>query len=355
MKFPLSSIVHDRSCPVKGILWPMMLAIGLFGCGQAPEHMIEVSGRTMGTSYHIKIVGYDIDSPALKSRIDARLAALNDVFSTYIASSELSKINSELGGEPIAISDELDQVLQFSREIFEISGGAFDVTVGPLVNLWGFGPEGPAHGIPARKAIDEALARVGFSKITIKAQSITAPEGLSIDLSAIAKGYAVDEISELLDAAGASRYMVEIGGEVRTRGVNNRGVAWVIGVEVPDSETRRLQRTLPLKDMAMATSGDYRNFFEVSGRRYSHTLDPVTGWPVNHSLASVTVLHTSAAYADGLATAFSVLGLEKTMEIAEAHQLLVLAIIRESGSLYEIQSSALKAYLTVSQSTEATP
>lgn len=355
MKFLSSSIVRYRSFPVKGILSAMLLLIGLLGCAQAPEHMVEISGRTMGTRYHIKIVGDDIDSAALKSRIDARLAVLNDVFSTYIPSSELSKLNSELGGEPIPISDELHKVLQLSREIFEISGGAFDVTVGPLVNLWGFGPDGPGDGIPASRAIDEALVRIGFSKITIADQSITGPKGLSIDLSAIAKGYAVDEISKLLDAADASCYMVEIGGEVRTRGVNNRGVAWVIGVEVPDSETRRLQRTLPVKNMAMATSGDYRNFFEVAGRRYSHTLDPVTGWPVNHSLASVTVLHTSAAYADGLATAFSVLGPEKTMEIAEAQQFLVLAIIRDSGSFYEIQSSALKAYLTVSQSTESKP
>ena len=166
-----------------------------------------------------------------------------------------------------------------------------------------------------------------------------------IDLSAIAKGYAVDVISDYLDSIGEKHYLVEIGGEVRASGVSGRGVPWVIGIEAPDMQARRLQRTLPINNLGMATSGDYRNFFEHEGQVYSHTLNPRTGRPVAHSLASVTVLHASAGYADGLATAFSVMGEAATMELAEANNLLVLAIIRDQESYTEVLSPELERYL----------
>jgi thiamine biosynthesis lipoprotein len=237
------------------------------------------------------------------------------------------------------------KVLSLSSEIHHLSGGAFDPTVGPLVNLWGFGPSGPRNGVPADEEISQAMARAGFTRLALQELTITKPRDLVIDLSAIAKGYAVDVVSDYLDAMGEHRYLVEIGGEVRASGRNDRHVPWVIGIEAPDIQVRRLQRSVPILNMGMATSGDYRNFFEHEGQVYSHTLNPKTGWPVRHNLASVTVLHPSAGYADGLATAFSVMGEAATMELAEANKLLVLAIIRDEGAYREVKSTELNRYL----------
>ena len=171
------------------------------------------------------------------------------------------------------------------------------------------------------------------------------PQSFSIDLSAVAKGYAVDEIADLLEASGAKNYMVEIGGEVKTRGKNSRGSDWIIGIEAPHREGRSLYRTLPVLDLALATSGDYRNYFDHQGTTYSHTIDPRTGRPVEHNLVSVTVLHQSAAIADALATAFTVLGSEGALDIAEEENLMVFAIIREGDNFEERLSGALLRYL----------
>ena len=297
----------------------------------------------MGTTYHIKVVSEEIDSDELKVDVEKQLAHLNQVFSTYIPHSEISQLNREHGN--LMVSEELMKVLSLSDEIHRRSKGAFDPTVGPLVELWGFGPSGPRDGVPSDFDIRKALALSGFENVFLRDNSIEKPEGMVIDLSAIAKGYAVDVISELLDGMGEHQYMVEIGGEVRAKGYNDRRNLWQIGIEAPDENSRRLLRVVPIKNMAMATSGDYRNFFNFRGQAYSHTLNPNTGWPVSHNMASVTVLHPTAGYADGLATAFSVMGPTATMEFAEANKLLVLAIIREEERLTEITSSELDRYL----------
>jgi thiamine biosynthesis lipoprotein len=307
------------------------------------QPVVAVSGKTMGTTWSVKVVSDEINPSNLQQELDDRLVSLNEVFSTYIPESELSLLNRASGLVPI--SDELARVLDVSQDVYELSEGAFDVTVGPLVNLWGFGPDGPRNGVPDDLEIADAMSRVGFSRVTIEGRELARPDGLVIDLSAVAKGYAVDVLAQLLESKGADRYLVEIGGEVKTRGLNDRDQPWVIGIEAPDMEIRRLYGTIPVTNHGMATSGDYRNFFELEGRFYSHTLDPSTGWPVTHNLASVTVLHESAAFADGLATAFSVLGLDKTMAIAEANNLKVFAIIRENGGFRSLTSSAMDHYL----------
>lgn len=319
----------------------------LSGCDGTPG-AIEVSGETMGTTYTVKVVGTALDADVLKTSIDNRLIALNDVFSTYIPGSELSRLNQDQSTADIPVSSELMSVLRMSQEIFDLSSGAFDVTVGPLVNLWGFGADGPAAGVPPAAVIEQMVSAVGYDKVELGDAALSRPAGLQIDLSAIAKGYAVDQLARLLEDAGALRYMVEIGGEVRARGLNSRATAWIIGIETPDRDVRRLHRTLPVRDLGMATSGDYRNYFEFEGAYYAHTIDPRTGWPVTHRLASVTVLHRSAAMADGLATAFTVLGPDIGMKLAEAQKLRILAIIRTGDAerpYEELLSTEMKRYL----------
>ena len=338
MKIPLTSIVWLRS------LASIAISITLIsGCEGRSDSTVGISGQTMGTSYQIKVVSDVINSDDLKTDIDERLQDLNQVFSNYIPDSELSLLNRSDGN--IQVSEELMKVLSLSKEIYDLSDGAFDPTVGPLVNLWGFGPSGPRNGVPSDEEISQAMGRAGLVRLALWEQTITKPADLVIDLSAIAKGYAVDVVSDYLDSMGERRYLVEIGGEVRASGRNDRDVPWVIGIEAPDMQVRRLHRTIPIRNMGMATSGDYRNFFEHDGQRYSHTLNPKTGWPVTHNLASVTVLHPMAGYADGLATAFSVMGEAATMEFAEANKLLVLAIIRDQGAYREVMSTEFNRYL----------
>ena len=345
MKFTLLSIVSAARNVRCIALWLALAA--LYGCNANEERELLISGPTMGTGYNIRVVTQTLDGDSLKQLVDARLLELNRIFSTYMPDSELSRLNRKAGEGPILISAELARVLETSREIYAASNGAFDVTIGPLVNLWGFGPGGVPGVIPDRQNLARAMTRVGFHKVKLDGNRLTRPAGLYIDLSAVAKGYAVDDIAALLEKEGANRYMVEIGGEVRASGLNRRGRDWKIGIETPEPEARRLHRTLPVRNLALATSGDYRNFFELDGRVYSHTIDPASGWPVNHQLASVTVLHPSAAMADGLATAFSVLGPEKAMAEAEAKNLPILVIMRVTGDgqFEDLLSSAMNTYL----------
>ncbi len=337
--------LDHSSTLAKRLLLALYFAGLLAGCSDPETTQSVIDGRTMGTTYQVKVIDAVVDEAQLKRDIDQRLEAVNAVFSTYIPDSEISQLNQRTDDTPVAVSDDMLELLTLSQQIHALTGGAFDVTVGPLVNLWGFGPDGPRNGVPDQAEIDELLAHTGFDLVDLTGGVLSAPTYLTIDMSAIAKGYGVDEIGALLEAKGFGRYMVEIGGEVRTRGANAAGEAWRIGVETPDRAMRRLHEVLPLEDLGMATSGDYRNFFSYGGRHYSHTLNPQTGWPVDHDMASVTVLHPSTAYADAIATAFSVIGPERTMEIAQAQNLLVFAILRQNEGYREQLSPALVSYL----------
>ncbi|MCZ6854224.1 MAG: FAD:protein FMN transferase, partial [Gammaproteobacteria bacterium] len=232
------------------------------------------------------------------------------------------------------------------------SAGAFDVTVGPLVNLWGFGPNVDGRSPPERAAIEDARAKVGFARLLVK----QAPPELSkthemyVDLSAIAKGHGVDRLAEVLNAAHCTDYLIDIGGEVSARGVNSTGESWRIGIEVPDPDRLgAIQRVLTLTDEAVATSGDYRIFFEDSGRRYSHTIDPRTGYPVTHNLASVTVLHESAMWADGYATALNVLGPVHGLELATERELAALFVVRTENGFEERYTPSMRIRLTATE------
>ncbi|MEA3291855.1 MAG: FAD:protein FMN transferase [Pseudomonadota bacterium] len=324
----------------------LIVGVVLAGCGQrepAAESW-ELSGDTMGTRYHVTLPGAvdDAEKRQLENSIEAVLESVDAQMSTYRPDSALSVFNRSSSTEwldaPPPLAAVIEQALEFSR----LSGGAFDVTVGPLVNLWGFGPAERIEAAPEAAEIAGVKSRVGFQNLSVR----TAPpairkaiSGLYVDLSAIAKGYAVDRVARVLDETGRADYLVEIGGEVRTRGRNAAGEAWRIAIEQPLDDTRAVQRVVALSGQSMATSGDYRNFFEIGGQRYSHTIDPHTGAPVRHRLASVSVVAASAAAADALATALLVLGPEAGRDLAEREGIAALFISRADGG-FEVRTTA---------------
>lgn len=326
----------------------ILLVPFLTACGQQPLHVM--SGNTMGTTYTIKIVddnfeGKNLSEEILGSRLDAELQRINGLMSTYDDTSELSRFNQASISELFPVSLEIQEILHMSKMIHDQSNGAFDVTVGPLVNLWGFGPGHSRDIVPSDEAIAAAKALTGFELLIVGDGNLGKKADVYVDLSAIAKGYAVDQLAKILDAERVTNYLIEVGGELRARGLNNRNVPWTVAVEKPDSLSRSVFRIIELRNMSMATSGDYRNYFEVNGNRYSHTIDPRTGWPINHRVASVTVIAPSAALADGYATAIDVLGIEEGLKLAEAQNLAVLVIIKTEDGFEERSSSALDAYI----------
>lgn len=304
------------------------------------------NGATMGTTYSVK-VSVDSDVPQkekqLAEEIQTALIEFNQSMSTYIEDSELSLINKASKDEWLPLSDSLATVLDMSAAIFIQSNGAFDVTVGPLVNLWGFGPESITH-VPSDPDIEKVKRRIGMRLIQRKGQSLKKLGDVYIDLSAVAKGYATDVIAELLESHNIYDYMVEIGGELKIRGNSTKGKTWTIGIEKPSlGHTGALQK-LTGDNIAIATSGDYRNYYERGGVRISHTIDPVTGKPINHKLVSVTVVTESGGYADAYATALNVLGPEKGLDLAEQQKLAAFFIIRDGESFRFEQTKLFQKY-----------
>mgnify|MGYP003624640489 FL=1 len=324
----------------------VLLLFILSACSPAPPEYMRLSGMTMGTSYHITLRNPgDWTAKSLQQALDERLAAFNQIASTYIPDSELSRLNAMPAGEWRTLTPMLFDIFVVSIEVSWLSNGAFDVTVGPLVDLWGFGPE-KHEGTPDDAAITKALAEVGFDRIELDMaeHKLKKNAELRIDLSAVAKGYGVDAVALWLESLGSTDYLVEIGGEMRSAGLSPRGDQWRIGVESPDLEADKTTPIL-LGNIGVATSGDYRNYFEENGVRYSHTIDPRTGRPITHNLASVTVLDPSCAFADAMATAFSVLGGDKTMELAEQLDIAVYLIEKTENGFSSRYSSSFAPYL----------
>ncbi len=342
------SIPHSRA---------LMALIALLAAGsgfgllrpEPPVAELHMSGRTMGTTYNVTYRPTE-NTPtlkAMKTEVDALLAEINHTMSTYDPESELSRFNHMRTTNWVPASASLRDVLKASLEIGTQSEGAFDITVGPLVNLWGFGPEVHPDRIPLESDIAAARLRSGLDKVSL---SETQPAirkhrpDVFLDLSGIAKGYGVDQVAELMTAHGIEHYMVEIGGEIRVRGFKEHDTPWRIAIEKPLPGERSVHTMLALSDIALATSGNYRNFFEIAGRRYSHTIDPATGWPVDHHLVSVTVLAETSMRADAWATAFQVLGPERGMAIAEQINLPVLFVIERDGRFEERICCAFQRY-----------
>lgn len=341
----------------------MQLLVGLFvisllllgGCSTdgRNDNLVITSGPTMGTAYMIKLVSTPGLSEELvqrtKTGIDSLLALTNQQMSTFVHNSEISRFNSHTRTDWFPVSPDMVRVIEQSLEISSKSSGAFDITTGALVNLWGFGPEERDSDIPTRQEIRRVQQHTGYEKISVR----TSPPSIKketpetcCDLAGIAKGYAVDRIAEYLDSEGISDYLVEIGGEIRARGKNQQNRLWQVGIAIPDNESG-IQKVVSLNNTSMATSGDYRNFYEKKGIRYSHIIDPRTGEPVTHKLASVTVIHDLCSYADALATAISVLGPDDGYELALKEDLAVLLIIKETDGFVEKMTPRFREALSL--------
>ena len=300
----------------------------------------------MGTSYSVVIPNLpnDISKQFVQSGIESLLEQVNQQMSTYIKDSELSQLNQSDASRWLSVSPELLDVIQHASSISKQTDGAFDVTVGPLVNLWGFGPaELLVSAMPSDKDIDKVRQVVGYHRLQIKAENRLLRKQFKdvyIDLSAIAKGYGVDTVASYLDTLGIQDYLVEIGGELIGKGFSPRGDYWRVAVEKPLPGQHMVERVIDVADFAVATSGDYRNYFEKDGVRFSHTIDPRTGRPISHSLASVTVLSEQAMLADAWATALMVLGEDEGYKLAEKKQLAAYFLYRQNDGFMSKATSA---------------
>jgi len=324
------------------------LLVLLDGCSshQAP---LRLAGESMGTSWHVTVIpeAGTPAAPALQKGIEDILEAINLSMSTYREDSEISRFNATPVDQWFGISTDFYTVLSSAMAIGWQSRGAYDVTVGPLVEQWGFGPGGPVLEAPSDDAITDLLEHVGQDHLRLDGDSLQLLKRspVSLDLSSIAKGFAVDQVAQWLSEQGVNRYLVEVGGEMRLAGLSGRGDPWRIAIERPDSTDRSAETAITLTDVAVATSGDYRNFFEIDGQRFSHSIDPRRGYPVAHDLVSVTVVHPSAMMADGWATALVVLGYKDAMAVAQEQGLAVYFIRRREDALHVSHTPAFSRYL----------
>lgn len=321
-----------------------LLAIGITGCDLKKE--LICSGNTMGTTYQVKVVTSVFRATgSLQTHIEKRLEEINESMSTFLPDSEISRFNAMNPSEEIlVVSDDFFKVLKTAHRLYQVTNGAWDGTVMPLVNLWGFGPEGFSGRVPEPIEIDRCLDLVGFSGIELAGErrlSKSKP-GIHLDLASIAKGYGVDALAALLHGRGYNNFLVEVGGEVFAEGVRKDGKNWRVGINRPqkDAALNDVYHVVALRGNALATSGDYRNFFEWGGHRYTHVIDPRSGYPVANGVVSVSVVADSCMLADGLATAMMVMGAENALALANsmAHVSCLVVVQEDDGRLIDYRS-----------------
>ncbi len=334
-------------------LWPALsVLLTLGGCfSQAPE-LSTLAGQTMGSNYLVQYLPSENSPPApqLQREMEQTLEELNRQMSTYQEDSEIGRFNRLQAGQWMALSPDFYRVLEYSLELAKKTGGAFDPTLGPLINLWGFGPTG-TRKVPTQEQIAVARKRVGFQHLELSKAKRSARKKiaeLTLDLSASAKGFAVDKIAGLLENHAIKNYLVEIGGELKALGQKASG-PWQVAIEAPHkrgdgpesaaSMSRPYQKVLPVRDRAVATSGDYRNFFKDKGQTYSHILDFKSGRPIGNALASVTVAESQCLVADALATALMAMETNRAFQFAEAEGIAAYFIYRQGKNLVTRASS----------------
>jgi len=306
---------------MRNLLFILLFLILATVCEAKREHHIQ--GRTMGTTYNVKVVtGYFQSIAGVKEKIDKRLKEINRSMSTYQKDSEISRFNRfKEVGQKFKISNDFFQVMRAGQRIHRLSDGAWDGTVTPLVDLWGFGRSGRQDKVPPNSEIEALLPDIGFANIDVLNPGFLAKKrtAVTIDLSSIAKGYGVDEVAALLRNLGYRDYLVEIGGEIFAAGHREDNTRWHIGINRPraDAAFDEVYKVVGMHNQAFATSGDYRTFFEVDGTRYSHIIDPRSGYPVSNGVVGVSIVAGTCTFADGLATAVMVMGAEKGLELID--------------------------------------
>ena len=311
-------------------------------------NLMEFRGSTMGTTYAVKshASSWPHGRDSMAGMIDRRLAEVNRLMSTYDPESEISRFNRHGRRTPFTASRPTIEVFETAWDVSRRTGGAFDATVGPLVDAWGFGPTQP-NGPPTEGELTELLRQVGYHLIEVNATAgtlVKSTDNVATDLSAIAKGYGVDQLAEGLIELGINDFLVEIGGEVRGSGLRPDGSAWRVGIEAPTPGTRTVVRVVNIHNTAVATSGDYRNFLEHEGVRLAHIIDARTGRPIPQTGKSVTVLHAEAMWADAWATALTVLEVEDAHALAERERIAALFITDRNGKFDTIATTAFEEY-----------
>ncbi|XOZ35050.1 FAD:protein FMN transferase [Halomonadaceae bacterium KBTZ08] len=335
------------------LLVPLLLLAGCDDPGKPDASNVPVTqleGRIFGTFYQVSIAGELTAGrkKTLHKAIRGELETVDQTMSTYRDDSDLMRLNNSTPGDWVELPDGVIEVLKTADELSQRTNGAFDTTIGGLVNLWSFGPEARPKEVPSDATITRRLEQVGHDQLDIDASNNRARRltDLFVDLSAIAKGEAVDRVAQLLTRRGHERYLVNIGGDLRVGDRKAANAPWRIGIEVPRNGPQTPRHVLPLENMSLATSGDYRNYFEADGQRYSHTIDPRDGRPITHSLASASVFHPSNRMADALATAFMVMGVDTTLDYAQDHDIAVLVIEHSQEGFRTRVSPALEQMLS---------
>jgi thiamine biosynthesis lipoprotein len=316
----------------------VLLLLLLVGCSESDrplESPVRLEGDIFGSFYQVTLADSLTlgEARAIEEGIEGVLEEVDAAMSIYRDDSELMALNEAPLGEWLTLSQELVDVLAIGQSVAETSHGAFDMTLGNLVNLWSFGSEARPRQIPDDDTLSLRLAEIGADSIEVDREKLRARRlrDVFVDLGGVAKGYATDRVAGYLDGEGKEDYLVNLGGDLIVRGHRDgESLAWRIGIEAPLDDRREARHIIPLHDISVASSGDYRDYFEEEGQRYSHTLDPRTGRPIRHRLASVSVMHPSNALADAWATALMVLGEERGMALAREQELAILMIVRES-------------------------
>ena len=347
------------SARAPSLFWSLaLLLLSAGSVGRAAESMA-LTGRAMGTTWSAKIASPppSLDRSAVTKRIAERLEELEQRFSTYRADSELSRFNATTGSEWISVSPELARLAVEACAISALTEGAFDVTVDPLVRLWGFGPAGRRNALPTAAEISAARERMGWRLLEARLEPPAlrrAHAGVTADFSSLAKGFASDELGALLLSLGVRDYFVQVGGDVKTGGRGSDGGPWRAGIETPTPDAPTIACVVPLSGEALSTAGDYRNFFIEGGRRYGHIIDPRTGWPVAGELASVAVVHaTSCARSSALATAIFVMGADAGFRFAERERFACVFFVRQpDGGIAQRPTSE---FLLIAGSVRAIP
>jgi len=341
----MPSICKNRLCVAALILW---VSTGfIFACGG--QRRLSFSGKTMGTTYHITVLAPLFTSAAgLQKKVDARLAEINQSMSTYMETSEISRFNALTDiDKPFGASPDFIRVLRVGEKVFALTAGAWDATVRPLVRLWGFHLPPDQRRVPDQAEIKAALACVGFDRLRIQDGAVVKKNAcLTLDLASIAKGYGVDQVAALLKENGLADFIVEIGGEIAASGTKENGAEWSIGINLPEAYAPpdQVRRTLTLSNRAVATSGDYRNFFTVGHHHYSHILDPRNGYPVTTGVVSASVIADTCTFADGLATALMVMPAEEGLALVNALENVecLITVRDEKGELKDYYSVHFK-------------